>query len=47
MSSSPINKALYPNLFGYSVLAQSGITSATTTTINDGFYGTPAGVGIT
>jgi len=47
--ASPINYASYTNLFGppgYSVLAQTGITSAATTTINNGFYGTPAGVGI-
>lgn len=41
--SAPINKTLYPNLFGYSVLAQSGITSAAITTINNGFYGNAGG----
>jgi len=49
--SSPIDKTLYPNLFGvdtgYAILAQSGITSATTVNVNNGFYGTTTGFGIT
>jgi len=43
--SAPINKTLYPNLFGYSVLAQSGITSGAITTINNGTYGNAGGTG--
>lgn len=49
--SSPINKNLYPNLFGpgpsYAILAQTGITSAAIVTVNNGVYGTPNGGGIT
>ena len=49
---SPINKSVdYPTLFGSStqtglaILAQSGITSAAITTINNGYYGNAGGVG--
>jgi hypothetical protein len=48
MSSAPIVKTSYPNLFGpgtgYAILAQSGITSAATVTVNNGVYGTANGV---
>jgi hypothetical protein len=48
MSSAPIVKTDYPNLFGpgtgYAILAKSGITSAATVTVNNGVYGTANGV---
>ena len=43
-----IDKTLYPELFSYSVLAQTGITTPVTsdpTTINYGYYGNAGGLG--
>lgn len=37
---SGINGANYLTLYEYSILAQAGITSATTITVNNGYYGT-------
>ena len=41
--STTINKTNYPFLFGpnstYAILSQSGLTSATNTTVNNGDYG--------
>jgi hypothetical protein len=45
--STNINNSAYSTLNTYAVLAASGITTVNTTTITNGVYGTPAGVGIT
>jgi hypothetical protein len=44
--STNINNAAYSALNAYAVLASSGITTVNTTTITNGVYGTPGGVGI-
>lgn len=44
--STNINNAAYSTLNAYAVLASSGITTVNTTTITNGVYGTPGGVGI-
>jgi hypothetical protein len=44
--STNINNAAYSTLNAYAVLASSGITTVNTTTIANGVYGTPGGVGI-
>lgn len=44
--STNINNSAYSVLNTYAVLASSGITTINTTTITNGFYGTPGGVGI-
>lgn len=41
-----INNSDYSVLNTYAVLASSGITTVNTTTITNGFYGTPGGIGI-
>jgi hypothetical protein len=45
--TTSINKNSYPDLFGpitnYAILARTGITSATTTTVNNGVYGNLGG----
>jgi hypothetical protein len=45
--STNINDPAYSTLNTYAVLASSGITSVNTTTITNGFYGTPGAIGIT
>lgn len=44
--STNINNPAYSVLNTYAVLASSGITTVNTTTITNGVYGTPGGVGI-
>ena len=44
--STNINNPAYSVLNTYAVLASSGITTINTTTITNGFYGTPGGIGI-
>lgn len=44
--STNINNSAYSVLNTYAVLASSGITTVNTTTITNGFYGTPGGIGI-
>lgn len=38
-----VNLADYPTLVSYAILAQSGITTVDTTTVNDGYYGNAGG----
>lgn len=45
--STNISNSAYSTLNAYALLASSGITTVNTTTISNGFYGTPAGIGIT
>jgi hypothetical protein len=44
--STNINNSAYSILNTYAVLASSGITTVNVTTITNGVYGTPAGIGI-
>ena len=44
--STNINNSAYSLLNTYAVLASSGITTINTTTITNGVYGTPGGIGI-
>lgn len=44
--STNINNSAYSVLNTYACLASSGITTVNTTTITNGFYGTPGGIGI-
>jgi hypothetical protein len=44
--STNINNSAYSVLNTYATLASSGITTVNTTTITNGFYGTPGGIGI-
>jgi len=44
--STNINNSAYSVLNTYAVLASSGITTINTTTITNGVYGTPGGIGI-
>jgi hypothetical protein len=45
--STNINNPVYSTLNTYALLAYSGITTVNKTSISNGFYGTPAGTGIT
>jgi len=45
--STDINNSAYSTLNTYTILATAGLTTVRPTTVSNGFYGTPAGVGQT